>query len=311
MADLEQAKSDMTAALADSFDTPAAMRIILDIINKVNVHKDVHKADADLSAVEAVARWVTKIVGIFGLDAGAKLPYEGLGWASTGSSLDIETTVKPMFVKVRSDVEALGLSSASPSLADLLSKSPESEHAKLKDSGELDAEALAFPFVRAAAAMRDELRRLVSTVDAGAKKAILGLSDRIRDYDLTNIGVYLDDRSDGQPSLVKFVPAEQLIAARESKAAEAAAKVRAKEEARLAKEKAEQEKWAKASAKPEDMFRGDERYAEWDGDGMPVKMKDGSEVPKSQLKKLKKEWDRQKKAYGEYVAKFGSGGDAA
>ena len=42
-----------------------------------------------------------------------------------------------------------------------------------------------------------------------------------------------------------------------------------------------------------------------DIDVLPTKMQDGSEVPKSQLKKLKKDWDRQKKAHGEWLTKFG------
>ncbi len=297
----------MSAALADSFDTPVAMRIILEIISKVNIHKDAHKADADLATIEAIARWVTKMVGIFGLDADAQIPYEGLGWAAAGSSLDIEATVKPMVAKVKSDVEALNLLPTSSSLTGLFSQSAELEYGKLKESGNSNAEALALPFVRSVAAMRDELRRIALTVGPEAKKAILKRSDRIRGYDQFGIGAYLDVSSDGHPSLIKFQPAEQLIAAREAKVAEAAAKAKAKEEALLAKEKAEQEKWAKASITPVNMFKGDERYSAWDADGIPAKMKDGSEVPKSQLKKLKKEWDKQKKAHGEYVAKFGAG----
>lgn len=55
------------------------------------------------------------------------------------------------------------------------------------------------------------------------------------------------------------------------------------------------------------MFKADAKYAEWDADGLPTKLADGSEVPKSQVKKLKKEWERQKKLHDEYLAKFGGG----
>lgn len=54
------------------------------------------------------------------------------------------------------------------------------------------------------------------------------------------------------------------------------------------------------------MFRADAKYQEWDAEGFPTKLADGSEVPKSQLKKLKKEWERQKKVHEEYRVKFGS-----
>jgi len=56
---------------------------------------------------------------------------------------------------------------------------------------------------------------------------------------------------------------------------------------------------------PLEMFKGDAKYQEWDAEGLPVKLADGSEVPKSQVKKLKKEWERQKKLHEEYQAKFG------
>jgi cysteinyl-tRNA synthetase len=57
---------------------------------------------------------------------------------------------------------------------------------------------------------------------------------------------------------------------------------------------------------PQEMFKSDAKYQAWDAEGLPTKLADGSEVPKSQLKKLKKDWDRQKKLHDEYLAKFGS-----
>lgn len=53
------------------------------------------------------------------------------------------------------------------------------------------------------------------------------------------------------------------------------------------------------------MFKDDKKYLELDGDGIPTKMADGSEVPKNQLKKMKKEWEKQKKQHEEYLPKFG------
>ena len=47
------------------------------------------------------------------------------------------------------------------------------------------------------------------------------------------------------------------------------------------------------------MFKKDAKYSAWDEQGVPTKMADGNEVPKSQIKKLKKDWDRQKKLYDE------------
>jgi cysteinyl-tRNA synthetase len=62
------------------------MRVLQDLIKEANIHIFAHKTDADVRGLEAMARWVTKIVGIFGLDANAKPPYNGLGWASSAAN---------------------------------------------------------------------------------------------------------------------------------------------------------------------------------------------------------------------------------
>ncbi|KAI1272809.1 cysteinyl-tRNA synthetase [Xylaria sp. FL0933] len=309
LADLEQAKKDVNDALSNSFDTPQVMRTIADIIRKANISIGAQNGKLELAAVESIARWVTKIVGILGLDANANPPYEGLGWASASAGADVDptTAVRPyeaVYNSVLSDAKSLNLPT-SETLTNLLSQSPGLEFDSLAKAGVRDPEQLGLPYIRATSRLRDELRRIVPSVAPELKAAILSLSDRIRDFDLTNIGVYLDDRPDGQPSLLKFIPAAELIAAREEKAAKDAERAKAKEEARIAREKAEAEKWEKAKVAPLDMFKDDERYSEWDAEGMPTKLKDGSEVPKAQLKKLKKEWDRQKKLHGEYLTKFG------
>ena len=299
--ELQQAKKDLETALSNSFDTPAVMRLIQQLVRDANIYMD--KSDADLQAVEFVARWVTKIVGILGLDADAQPPYDGLGWSSATAIAD-SRVYAAVLAKVQEDVLALNLSE--PSIKALLDQSPQSEVAELEKSGERDPEKLALPYVRAVSRIRDELRRIVSSLTPDVKKLVLALSDRIRDYDLADLGVQLDDQAD-KPSLIKFVPAAKLIAAREEKAALVAEKARQKEEARKAKEKADQEKWEKAKLAPQDMFKEDKKYQEWDADGIPTKLADGSDLPKSQQKKLKKDWDRQKKLHQEYQTKFGTG----
>lgn len=290
--------------MTNSFDTPRAMLIILKLVNSANVHMKDNK-EVDLAAMEAVARWITKIVGIFGLDAIASAPYDGLGWATViAADVEPKTAVQPhadVLARVKSDVSALTLDN--DVLPALLKEDPASEFESLAAGGSRDPEQLALPYLRTVSKIRDELRRIVSVQEPETKRAILALTDRIRDQDLTNLGVYLDDRPDNQPSLIKFIPAAELVAAREEKVAREAEKARKKEEARLAREKTEQEAREKAKVPPEEFFKGDERYSAWDEQGLPTKMKDGSDVPKSQLKQLKKAWDRQKKAHEDLKAK--------
>ena len=232
---LEQAKKDLDAALCNSFDTFTAMQVISRIIRDGNIY--MNESNANIHIVEEVARWVTKIVGILGLDSKAKPPYDGLGWSSSdvtaASNVDPKTAVLPyaaVFSRVVDEIKALKLSE--PSLQRVVDQqSPESEFSQLEISGEKVPENLALPYIRAVSRLRDELRRTVSSASLGAstKPTVLGLADRIRDYDLADLGVQLDDQMD-KPSLIKFVPASRLIAAREEKAALIAEKALQKEQ---------------------------------------------------------------------------------
>lgn len=301
---LDKAQADLHIALTESFDTPRAMLSLQELIKDSNVHIGSRKSDLDIKGLEKVARWVTKIVGIFGLDANATAPYNGLGWASTSvdSKHTPEQIVAPyseVFKQVKHEIEGLSLD-YSETLDKMLATDVDSEFASLVSSGTQDQEALALPYIRAVAKTRDELRRVAPTSEH--KKHILLLSDRIRDHDLTNLGVYLDDRPDDQGSLIKFIPKEELLAQKEEKAIKERERAAQKEAAKLAREKLEQERLEKAKLNPVDMFR-DDRFSAWDADGIPTKTKDGEDVPKSALKKLKKDWDRQNKAHEDWKAK--------
>lgn len=54
------------------------------------------------------------------------------------------------------------------------------------------------PYLRALSAFRDEVRKLA--INKADPKDLLALSDRLRDYDLAEMGVALDD-SEGKVSL--------------------------------------------------------------------------------------------------------------
>lgn len=104
--------------------------------------------------------------------------------------------------------------------------------------------------------------------------------------------------------MVRPVDAE-LRAEREQKEAIA----REKAEAKQKREREEAEKKAKlaeqAKISPKDMFKTEE-YSTWDDDGIPTKDKDGADVPKSKGKKLRKEWEKQKKLHEEHLKGVGS-----
>ncbi|EDV12481.1 hypothetical protein SCRG_03370 [Saccharomyces cerevisiae RM11-1a] len=66
------------------------------------------------------------------------------------------------------------------------------------------------------------------------------------------------------------------------------------------REQKENERKQKAQIKPQDMFKDVTLYSAWDEQGLPTKDKDGNDITKSMTKKLKKQWEQQKKLHEEY-----------
>jgi len=122
-------------------------------------------------------------------------------------------------------------------------------------------------------------------------KEILQLCDRVRDVDLWNLGVYLEDRDGDQPALIRLV-AKELRESRVEREERENQKQTAKEQrAREAAIKAD-----KGRQNHQEMFRTEE-YSAWDAEGLPTKDKEGKEITKSKAKKLRKEWEKQKERH--------------
>ena len=281
---LEKARTDLDAALCDSFDTPTSMRILADLVAEFNLAKDVQD-----STVLALAAWTTRIVTIFGLDAEGDLnDTNRIGW----SGLDIPSVAKPYIypaADLRDKVRPLARSTSIDyaqitSLASSV-QPPSSTPASAK------------PYADVLSSFQHEVQTLASASAPG--KDLLALCDALRDTHLWNLGIYLEDR-EAQPSLVRTLD-RSLIEARAEKESAAAAKAAAKAE-REAKE-AEKEAALKEKAKLShlEMFRTEE-FGEWDENGIPVKDNKGEEVAKSKRKKLVKEWEKQKKLHEEWKA---------
>lgn len=167
-------------------------------------------------------------------------------------------------------------------------------------SSSVSTEDVALPYVQALSSFRDTVRtKAMAKAPAGE---LLAACDQVRNKDMLDLGVYLGDRPDG-PALVKFLdPSEKadLITQRDEKDARAAEK----EARRLAREQADaaklREEQAKAKIVPSEMFKDLPDVGEWDEDGIPAKLKDGTAVAKSQIKKYRKQYEVQKKLYEKY-----------
>ncbi|KAI8818285.1 tRNA synthetases class I (C) catalytic domain-containing protein [Fimicolochytrium jonesii] len=165
-----------------------------------------------------------------------------------------------------------------------------------------DVEETVMPYLTVLARFRDAVRELAQ--NKGDYKELLKLSDRLRDDDLVELGVVLDDRDDGK-ALVKLIDKATLLRQREEKKERELQKQREKDDRLAAAAAKRAEKLAKGKLAPADMFKTDElrkEYSEWDAQGIPTKDAAGEPLSKSRRKKVEKEHAGQAKLHEEYLA---------
>jgi len=264
----------MHVALLDSFNTSTALEILADIVSKTNAY----------------------------IGANSKTSSNPDAYLSLAAVSEVARWVTHMvtvfgFVP---DRQAIGWGSGSAASAD----------------GAVPTEETLEPLARVLSRFRDAVKQgaLAANKSPEARETfaqrMLALSDTVRDDDLPQLGIALEDRNaaTGEPALVKFAPAAELVAQREEKRRIAAEKEANKEAQRLKREREEEEKREKARVKPQDMFKpksmegtdGTWPYSEWDEDGFPTKLQDGRELPLAQKKKLQKEREAQRKLHEKY-----------
>lgn len=170
------------------------------------------------------------------------------------------------------------------------------------------------PYLRALSSFRDKVRNLAIT--GALNTEILALSDELRDVQLVDLGVVLDDQAgqfhsfhlfpytrrqllillpsaDGR-ALPKLVIPEILRRARDEKEKVHREKADQKAAVLAALELKRLERVGKGKVAPSDLFRTVD-YSAWDDNGIPTKNRVGEDLPKSKTKKLIKEWEVQKK----------------
>ena len=280
---LDKAKDETYHALCDSFNTRQVLQIISEL---VTIFNSVDKSRLNLDDVRETARWITFMINVFGLN-GTTLPTSDvLGWGG----ITVPDAAKPYVYAlshVRDEVRQKARSEKGITPDDLALVSA------LKASGPGGRENNTNPFAKIAANFANDLQALDGSQNLG--KEVLKLCDRLRDVDLWDQGIYLEDSNTNEPALVRPV-SKELLAARHEK-----------EEREQQKQKAKEEREKEAAAKADkgrlshlEMYRTSE-YSAWDADGLPTKDANGDEVTKNQAKKLRKNWEKQKKLHEAWV----------
>ncbi|KAJ5360232.1 hypothetical protein N7517_009423 [Penicillium concentricum] len=281
-ADLEAAKKAVHDQLCDSFNTPAVMASISELISKFNI---VDKATVPSEDVQAAAQWVTSMVNIFGLNGTVSADSTEIGWSGIDIPEEAKAYLYPLSA-MRDTLRDAARSKAGISAKDL-------EAAVAKASAPQEASEAAKPYAELFSNFRAKVVSLESSDSIG--KDILSLCDRVRDIDLFDVGIALEDR-ENQPALVRPVT-QEMLKAREEKETRALQKQAEK----LKKEQEALKKAEKGKLSHLEMFRTNE-YSAWDEDGMPTRDTAGEEITKSRAKKLRKDWERQKKAHEAWLA---------
>lgn len=88
--------------MCDSFDTPAGLQILLDMVSAANVYLARGRKNVNVATLLAVSEWVTRMLRMLGLGEGPATDGQGeayIGWgqaassSADGSSFDVSTTM--------------------------------------------------------------------------------------------------------------------------------------------------------------------------------------------------------------------------
>lgn len=241
---LEEVKAGVRAALLDDFDTPAAVKRLMEFVKDVNRYLE--DGGVNSAALTSAAKYVTHILRVFGL-----VP---------------ETT------EIGFPLEAEG--------------------------GGASKEQVLAPLLDAMTKFRETVRVAAINKDP---KAVLMAADALRDDILPDLGVRMEDKGSGA-DLVTIWKLDDPEVLRMERAQRQQAK-EAKEKARADALRRAKEKEEKAKIPPTSLFTGlTNLYSAFDDRGIPTHDAETKEpLSKGQVKKLTKEWEKQKDLYEKYM----------
>ena len=282
--ELEKTKQESHEALCDSFDTPTVMEKISKLITSYNT---VDPLTVSLATTKSIAAWVTEMVNVFGLNGAAtRETTTTIGW----SGIDVPEGSKPILINLSQRRDSLRRKAKADVVAkDDLTPIPIPSSPQALSEAQTRTRASFVEVVQNINRAMDGLDVTKSAKDLS--RDVLQLCDRIRDVDLWNQDVYLEDREGSKPALIRPVTRD-LRATKEQEQA----KERKKQEEKEKREKEAAAKLEKGRLSHKEMFRLPE-FSVWDDDGLPTKDKEGEEITKSRRKKLQKDWERQKRLH--------------
>jgi len=273
----EQSKSNIHISFCDNIDTKSVLSHIRQLVSACN--KLMTSSNASL--LRQIATYITATLKVFGIpmcDSGIGFPLD-LGGDLKMKGEEVSRITKEFVNEVREKAKDCDWSQL---ICNECSQAGNKERL--------------YKLARQCAEIREIVRK---TARQQKLSKLLQMCDDLRDTKLPLVGVRLEDKEAG--FAVSLDHPDILKKEREDKKKE---EERKKEEKRLQKEKKEkeaQEKLEKAKMSPNKMFLNDPLYSQWDDKGLPTHDKEGKTLSKSVGKKLKKQWDKQKKDHEKYL----------
>jgi cysteinyl-tRNA synthetase len=286
LAALAECKEAVDAALKDNFNTSKAVEQISKLIGLCYTSYDA-LPEASLEPVTAVADWVKEIFGVLGVENLTIAPEKEAEW----------TAAVDAFASLREEVRGLAKDKAGPDQVKAAVEKAKPFAAAASSAG-LGALPTVFN------------QFMTDLVDCKTPQDLLRRCDDVRDKDMVQLGVRLEDRA-GSGFIWMFEDTKTMV--RETQDAEDK-KAEAKKEKTLRslgeKKKALQIA-EKAAVKPGDLFKtaaNSSLYAEFDESGLPTKLASGDELSKAKQKDFKKEMTKQEKEYEKLQKQAGAEG---
>ena len=280
-------------ALLKSFATKDAMYAISSLIN---IYNSADKKSFTMADHQAPGILVTQMVNIFGLNGTATKEdaLNTIGWSGLQLPSEAEMYVRPLSgARDKLRQAAIAKSITSDTVKDIVSSLPVPE-------GAINGRPQRPSYARALSDFRGNVLAVTQPPDDATdiNKQVLALCDRVRDVDLWQLDIYLEDQDDGLPARVRPVT-EGLRAARREKEDRAIQK----EQAKKRRDAEAKEKLMKGKVSPVEMFRPPhtEEFGSWDDMGFPTSLKDGTPLAAARQKRLKKDQQVQGKAHERYL----------
>jgi cysteinyl-tRNA synthetase len=246
-----ETKETVHAALADNFNSRAAVSTVSELINDLNKEFKASNIGNTSGIFLEITSWITRLLATFGF--GPSLAEGRIGWAEDRDPL--RTEIKKA-VRYRDSIRAKAISKSGFDDIDVLTHQ--------LDSTLSSPNPILSPYLEGIKKFTTSVSRLVSS--NAPFTDFLKECDRFRDETMLELGVSIDDTDFGIAT-IRFADASRLINERDRKSAAESAlaekKAAEKQKRKEEEDRKAREKLEKGKVAPRELFRNKE-YSEWD-----------------------------------------------